>query len=443
MFKQTLILTIVLSVIFVSNVRAAQINSNWVTIDDKGLWGDANNWSPQIVPDNNASTTFAVTIDSRSGWWIEVGFYEKEFEKSYTINTIDCYGDVELESSEWFWTYIALEHPNGLTNHGILTIDGLDIKGNVRNMTGSEIYSEGDGQSITGNLYNNIGGYIEIGYQFGVDHGGSVDKGYIENYGTIVIFPNSELYSDRDFHNAGEIKIYDASCQADKTFYNHVNGVIYGFGNLCAWQTLNNEGIIYSTGDSLGVVCPSGMVNSGVLYNKPNTSLGIVIDTDSNNTGKIQVNTGGGITYDCNLVNDSNGIIELLGGTLAATTITQTADANFVGFGSITGDVHIDSNGIIHLTGPTNIVGDVNIGTNAVLEVSDGTTLITGHTTNNGTIRMIGGRVICQGGLTNNGNVEWQAGTDSCVADYNLDGQVNFKDFADFADTWLWQASWR
>ncbi|MHC4556416.1 MAG: hypothetical protein ACYTFW_06850 [Planctomycetota bacterium] len=29
------------------------------------------------------------------------------------------------------------------------------------------------------------------------------------------------------------------------------------------------------------------------------------------------------------------------------------------------------------------------------------------------------------------------------IADFNLDGAVNFKDFIAFADTWLWQTSWR
>ena len=99
---------------------------------------------------------------------------------------------------------------------------------------------------------------------------------------------------------------------------------------------------------------------------------------------------------------------------------------------------------MIQLSGPTNIVGDVEIDQNATLEISDGTTLVTGHCTcNNGTIHMKGGRLIPQGGLTNNGcNIIWEPGTYTNVADFNLDGLVNFKDFADFADTWLWQATW-
>ena len=57
---------------------------------------------------------------------------------------------------------------------------------------------------------------------------------------------------------------------------------------------------------------------------------------------------------------------------------------------------------------------------------------------------MIGGRVICQGGLTNNGcEIIWEPGIDCNAADYNLDGRVNLEDYAQFARTWLWEASWR
>ena len=56
---------------------------------------------------------------------------------------------------------------------------------------------------------------------------------------------------------------------------------------------------------------------------------------------------------------------------------------------------------------------------------------------------MIGGRVICQGGFTNsNCNIIWEPGPNANAADFNLDGTVNLYDFAEFASTWLWQASW-
>lgn len=67
----------------------------------------------------------------------------------------------------------------------------------------------------------------------------------------------------------------------------------------------------------------------------------------------------------------------------------------------------------------------------------------TGQTTCNGTIHIKGGYVIPQGGLSGNCNVIWEPGLYTNVADFNLDGQVNLKDFAYFADVWLWQSAWR
>jgi len=56
---------------------------------------------------------------------------------------------------------------------------------------------------------------------------------------------------------------------------------------------------------------------------------------------------------------------------------------------------------------------------------------------------MIGGRLIPQGGFTNsNCNITWEEGAYSSVADFNLDGQINFIDFAYLANAWLSQASW-
>jgi len=99
----------------------------------------------------------------------------------------------------------------------------------------------------------------------------------------------------------------------------------------------------------------------------------------------------------------------------------------------------MEDNSKIGLTSATHIIGDVNIPANAVLEISDGTTLITGHTTCRGTIHVKGGRIITQGGCDcDDCNINWEPGTYSKVADFNLDGTVDFRDFGAFADAWLW-----
>jgi hypothetical protein len=168
---------------------------------------------------------------------------------------------------------------------------------------------------------------------------------------------------------------------------------------------LNNKGEIIAYGGSLAIKSGGKFINIGLLQNIPVSSLHINPAEDVNNQGIINVSAGGGVAFDCNLVNEPNAVIKLLGGTLAATTITQKAGATFQGFGGITGNIVIEPYGVIKLTGPTNIVGDVNIAENAVLEISDGTVLITGHTICNGTIRTKNGQIITQGGLSGNCNI--------------------------------------
>jgi hypothetical protein len=245
-------------------------------------------------------------------------------------------------------------------------------------------------------------------------------------------------------HNTGQINIYGGACEAyDGILDNNDTGLINGFGVIYAEQLLRNKGQIYAYGGSLAIACDGPLTNTGVLGNKPLSSLHIKPAEDVNNFRTIEVHAGGGVAFDCNLINEPNATISLLGGTLAATSITQAADANFIGFGGITGDILIDPNGIIELTGPTNIVGDVNIPAGATLEISDGQTLIIGHTTCDGTIHLIGGTVVFQGGCDcEDCNIINEAGIDRNHFDLNADGIEDFKDFAYFAETWLWQASW-
>ena len=118
-------------------------------------------------------------------------------------------------------------------------------------------------------------------------------------------------------------------------------------------------------------------------------------------------------------------------------------NATFTGQGNITGTLHLPSNSQIRLTGPTSIFGDVDIQADATLEISDGINLVTGLTTNQGTIHMKGGYLIPQGGFINSGDIIWEPGIYVNLADYNLDGQINLKDFSYFGNSWLWQSAWR
>jgi len=394
-------------------LQADVINSKWVG-GEWGRWSDASNWTPAIVPDNSAWRTFVLTIDSNS---IGVDSIEVQLLQNRTVGQLYTYGEVQLDVPDWEHAqscstiiFTVLEPNNGLTNYGMFEVDQekhrkIEINGDVTNTAGAEIWlSETD---INGNFYNESDGIVEIEYECSI-------RGNFENAGTMNIWgPVVEFWVNNTLHNDGLINLFSADCGANR-IVNDSNGVIQGFGVLGTedeGELFQNKGAIYACDGSL-VICTEelSLLNTGVLGNKPASSLHVRVHLgaakDVNNHGKIEVYAGGATAFDCNLNNEPNAIINLHGGTLAARKITQSANANFTGFGSITGDVIIEPDGIIKLAGPTNIVGDVNITANATLEVSDGSTLITGSTTNNGVIHLVNGDVIFQGGYNGSGIVQ-------------------------------------
>jgi len=432
MVRKTLILAAAVAMFsFCCQAKADQIAVSWDGGGNYPDWDNANNWDPNVVP-NNGTDTYAVTINAGTGE-VHVGLRQRS-----TIDQLDCYGEVDLVLGPHDWqnepVKLILVDPNGLTNYGDLEMDELEIIGIVTNWAMLELCEV----EIDGDLYNLAGAVIVAESENDVE-------GDLQNDGTLTIIHASDLLCDSNLYNNGQINLYGGECGADQILDNNSTGVIRGFGVLYADQLLQNKGKIYAYGGSLAISSEDELINEGVLGNYPLSSLAIQPANDVNNQGTIEVNAGGGVVFDCNLVNDTNGVIELLGGTLAATSITQSADANFAGFGGITvaDEILIESGAKIELTGPTNIVGDVNIPAGATLEISDGQTLITGHTTCDGTIHLTGGTVIFQGGCDcDDCNITHNPGTDRNHFDINADGIEDFRDFAVFANSWLWQASW-
>lgn len=414
-----------------------------------GSWMDGDNWCDNILwvcdppqspcrpyqwPDNNDTLSFYVSIDSNDAGVERV---HVTWEGSYgpTVSEIEFRGDVHLLKWGGPWNELIVVEPNGFLNYGDLRVE-IDVRGDIVNTSGSAIVFSGH-LNVFGDLYNEAGALVRVSRD-DID----IEDGAVHNAGQIWLASNGGIGEGHLFSNTGTIRLFNGMCNG-KAVVNWQEGLIKGSGFVTSNEGLWNLGTIEAAGGSLLLYVEDGkLMNVGKLINNPGASLNITPTEDFNNAGMIEVNRDGAVTADCNLVNEPNGHISLLGGTLSADCIIQEDDAVLSGFGGITGDVVINPNGSIQLTGPTSIVGDVEINPNATLEVSDGTTLITGHTTcNNGTIRMVGGRVIFQGGLTNNNcNIFPEPGLYTNMADYNLDGKVNSKDFAYFANVWLWQA---
>jgi len=423
MLKKGLVFAVIATIASL-NSYAATINSSWIG-GTSGDWETASNWNPAIVPENGANT-FIVTIDGAGGWSL-VGLTQ-----NHTITKLYCLGEVDLVSGSWY--NMNLTVLDGLTSNGDVGIDELDITGNVSNDTGGYL-KFGEHLNIYGNLYNQSGASIEV-----FPHDIDVESGEVYNDGLIICSGISAIGETPHFHNNGQIQLYGGGANG-AIFDNNSAGMIKGWGTVSGDQ-LHNKGEICAYGGSLAVGVVGAILNTGTLKNIPLSSLHLKAGEDVNNFGTIEVNAGGGVAFDCNLVNEPNGVINLRGGTLAATTLTQKAGATFEGFGTISGNVNIATDGLISLTGPTNVIGDVTVSAGATLRISDGQTLITGQTVNNGAIELVGGTVIFQGGYSGGGTIPVTAGIDRNHFDVNSDGIEDFKDFAGFAESWLWQASW-
>ncbi|OHB60262.1 MAG: hypothetical protein A2167_02185 [Planctomycetes bacterium RBG_13_46_10] len=384
MFTKTHILTAVVFVFSACQLQAGVIHSTWIG-GTQGDWGEASNWSPAIVPDNTVWTTYVVSIDAYD-YGIAVGIGQR-----YIIDQLVCRGDVTLYGP-WYPVNLTLTE-DGLVNYGDLYTANLDFTGDVKNTDGAELYLF-DFFSAHGNLYNEPNATIEV-----TGRVMDIVDANIVNKGLICASSNGGLDADIEFLNSGRIELFGGEVSGD-IFDNNSIGIIEGCGSLDSDQMLN-QGIVYSVGGVLNIHSDGSIINTGVFGNKPLAILNISSHEGVDNQGTIEVNAGGGVAFDCNLVNEPNAVIKLLNGTLAATTITQKTGATFEGFGGITGNVVIDPNAVIKLTGPTNIVGDVEIKEGATLDISDGTVLVTGLTTcNGGTIKTFHGTIITQGGTS-------------------------------------------
>ncbi len=386
MSTKALTLTAAVLLFSACQLQAAVIHSTWVG-GAQGDWGDASNWSPPIVPDNTVWTTYLVSIYSYD-YGVAVGIGQK-----FTIDQLVCRGNVTLYGP---WYPVNLTLVKGLINYGELDALRLDFTGDVTNMGGAEL-DLSEFFSAHGNLYNEPNATIDVTYREM-----EIEDANIVNNGLINASSDGGLDAGIEFRNSGRIELFGGGVSGG-TFDNNNTGVIEGFGSIRSDRFTMNKGIIYAVFGSLGMPSGGSIINSGILGNKPLASLHIFSPTDVNNFGTIEVNAGGGVAFDCNLVNvnEPNAVIKLLGGTLAAKKITQKPGAKFEGFGGITGNVVIEPNAVIKLTGPTNIVGDLTIKEGATLDISDGTVLVTGLTTcNGGTIKTFHGTIITQGGTS-------------------------------------------
>ena len=455
MLKKTLILFVVITSIwfgiFCGNVSADGKDIFW----DGSIgcsWSDYRNWWVEAYPDppgeccvpNNLSN---VILNNAQGVCLDTN-------GTAIINSLKNSGESWL-SLQTGW-YPCLKMVNFL-NQGELKINGwqehfIEITGSFVNDTDA-VLQISTNLSFQGsaNLLNagefDVDPFCKVAMHDGeitnsgkLDIDGRLDNVSITNSGVVQVGGNGDIDALNLLNNA-TIQVYGGSLGSDNELIN--SGSITGWGVVYGTSSFQNQtgGAITASYGALRLVTDGTFSNSGIIKNLPLSSLDIwdwSSPTDVMNNGTIEVNTGGGVAVHSNLRNSE--IIHLLGGALSANTIIQNSGATFSGFGNITADIVIENSGAMQFTGPTNIIGDVTIGTDATLEVRDGQTLVTGHTTNNGTIHIIGGTIIFQGGLTNNGDIIRESSSYSNASDFNYSGSVDGSDLAVFASEFGWTA---
>jgi T5SS/PEP-CTERM-associated repeat protein len=160
-------------------------------------------------------------------------------------------------------------------------------------------------------------------------------------------------------------------------------------------SALNNAGTVEADINPLVITSPT-LINTGTMKNLPGASL-FVKSGSFNNNGMVVVNGGGVVSFDPPMVNSGGSTISLLGGVLAAPLVTNSTGGVVTGFGQITGN--FTNSGNTSFVGPTQIVGDFTNNASATVAVRNAQTLITGLSTNLGTITTSNGTIIFDGGI--------------------------------------------
>lgn len=412
---------------------AEQVSSSWIG-GGTGLWSEAYNWSGYTVPDNDETRSFAVTIDGTASQ------RQVEISQDRTIDSLDCHGAVSLITEMQGQLDLTLLDPNGLTNHGSLRLRGSPYSQSRSFLIHGEITGAPTAQTELHNVrladdYNNPADVTTVvKYE-------TLFLSNLANYGTIRIEPGSDMSVTGAFNNEADLQLLAAKCTIHGDLSN--SGNITGAGRIRSGAAFTNTGTVLADAGALVFDADGSITNNGTLAAAAAAALHINVPADVNNAGTLQAVSGGAVTFDGGVVNEAGASVSLLGGTLAADSVTQLPDADFTGFGTILADVSIEPAAQIDLTGDTDIIGDVNVPDGATLTISDGRTLITGRTNCAGTIHLAGGSVIFQGGCDcADCNIIHEAAADRNHFDINTDGTVNLEDFSTFADNWLWQATW-
>jgi len=223
------------------------------------------------------------------------------------------------------------------------------------------------------------------------------NSGATQNNGTMNLAFLGNMTLDTGLSNSGLVDMKGGNLAGPGTFTNTAAGTLVGSGAVT--NDIVNAGLISARSGNL-TVGGGSFTNTGLVRNTVGSNL-FVTATAVNHTGSIEVNAAGSVVFNDAVTNNPGETVTLYGGALGTGGLVNAEGGTISGFGSLTGS--LTNAGNVDFFGTTSLVGDLeNLGTGHFLVRND-QTLVTGHTTNDGTIETLNGQVIFEGGLTNNG----------------------------------------
>lgn len=280
---------------------------------------------------------------------------------------------------------------------------GLDNSGTL-NMSGGTLTGTGalvnDG-NVNSNGFVNIagsGGFANNG-QFTLSSGAFTlgNSGPNTNSGALNLAFQNDMIMNAGLANSGELNLNGGNLSGPGSLTNTVGGALNGAGAVTT--DIVNSGTVNAQSGNL-ILAGSNFTNTGLVKNSVGSNL-FINAASVTHTGSIEVNAAGSVVFSGNVTNTTGENVTMNGGALSTGGLSNDSGAAIAGFGSLTGD--LTNAGSVDFFGQTSLVGDLgNQSTGHFLARND-QTLITGHTTNDGTIETLNGEIIFEGGLTNNG----------------------------------------
>lgn len=417
-----------------------------------GLWSDAANWYPPIVPNNNGPDTYDVYIPMPM------------MPPYQTVITLDMNAAVDLLRSDEI-VYIYSDLPRGMRTlsvtqnmdlmYGALRLQGIRL---VNDPT-IRMYMMLNDSMLTGSVENqgtlNLLGFCGVGplENYGVMrllNGAVVAADMFQNYGTLDltggIFESYSIQTSYDskITGSGKVIMFDPASGQNQGVICAKGGHLYVAGTDMYGGSFVNQGMLQSdSGSHLEIEMPS-IENQQRIAVMPNSSMTLNCMNGLTNYFEIEVYEDGALTISgdenspIGYIYNQGGQIRLQGGHLQAPSVQLNSGDLRCQNGTIGGAVRVGDSASAVFRGECSVFGMLEISPNGEIWIHEGVLSVDGPVMNAGIIHLNGGIIIPGEDFSDLGQVIAEPSAYRNVSDYNRDGVVNLGDYALFGNNWLW-----